>query len=135
MPNLFCLRAVRGEPLTVLVDRPLAFIHVADAAQALLAAGDVLGQCATRPWQVVNAAPDVVTIGTLAEHVRRLGASRGLDVQIENAHPSSATFTMRSRLDRLGFQPRRSLADGVAEMLTHFLAASEREPASTGARS
>jgi nucleoside-diphosphate-sugar epimerase len=134
VPNLFCLRAVRGQPLTVLVDRPLAFVHVADAAHALLAAGDVAVQGGTSPWQVVNAAPEVITIGTVAEHVRRLGASRGLDVQIENAQPSSATFTIRSRLDRYGFRPRRSLADGVAEMLTHFQAV-ECTLASTGARS
>ncbi|MBV9358182.1 MAG: NAD(P)-dependent oxidoreductase [Chloroflexi bacterium] len=134
VPNLFCLRAVRGQPLTVLVDRPLAFIHVVDAARALLAAGDLLGQATTRPWQVVNAAPEVSTIGSVAEHVRRLGASRRLDVRIENAQPSSATFTMRSRLDRLGFEPRRSLADGLAEMLSHFLVV-EGELRSTGARS
>ena len=38
VPNLFCQRAVAGEALRVLEDRPLAFIHVADAAEALLAA-------------------------------------------------------------------------------------------------
>jgi len=44
VPNLFCLRAVRGQPLPVLVDRPLAFVHVADAARALLAAADLLAE-------------------------------------------------------------------------------------------
>jgi UDP-glucuronate 4-epimerase len=134
VPNLFCLRAVRGQPLTVLVDRPLAFIHVTDAARALLAAGDMLAAPTSVAWQAVNAAPEVATIGMVAEHVRRFGASRGLDVQVENARSSPAAFTMRSRLDRLGFQSERSLADGVAEMVTHFLA-TESELAATGARS
>jgi nucleoside-diphosphate-sugar epimerase len=38
VPNLFCQRAARGEVLRVLEDRPMAFIHVEDAATALLAA-------------------------------------------------------------------------------------------------
>jgi nucleoside-diphosphate-sugar epimerase len=135
VPNLFCLRAVRGQPLTVLTDRPLAFIHVADAARALLDAGTLLAAPNAPRWQVVNAAPEVVTIGTVAEHVRRVGANRGLQVQIDNAHPSSATFAVRSHLDRFGFQPERSLADGVAEMVDHFLTATELELASIGARS
>jgi nucleoside-diphosphate-sugar epimerase len=135
VPNLFCLRAVRGEPLRVLVDRPLAFVHVADAARALLVAGDRLEDRGDAAWQVVNAAPEVATIGTVAEHVRRLGATHGLDVRIENVRPASDTFTMRSQLDRQGFRSERSLADGLAGMLAHFLSTNERELASTGARS
>ena len=33
VPNLFCQRAANGEVLQVLEDRPLAFIHVEDAAR------------------------------------------------------------------------------------------------------
>ena len=36
VPNLFCRRAARDETLQVLEDRPVAFIHVDDAADALL---------------------------------------------------------------------------------------------------
>ena len=38
VPNLFCQRAANGEVLQVLEDRPMAFIHVDDAVDALLAA-------------------------------------------------------------------------------------------------
>src|ERR671936_1950655 len=52
VPNLFCQRAAQGEVLQVQQDRPLAFIHVRDAADALLAAARLGGPT----WQVVNAA-------------------------------------------------------------------------------
>src|SRR5207248_8564430 len=42
VPNLFCQRAARGEPLQVFEDRPVAFIHVQDAAQALIRGADRL---------------------------------------------------------------------------------------------
>src|SRR5205823_2387168 len=53
VPNLFCQRAARGAPLEVLEDRPMAFIHVIDAAETLLLAAAQQSE----PWQVFNAAP------------------------------------------------------------------------------
>src|SRR5207244_13646580 len=55
VPNLFCQRAADGDALHVLEDRPMAFIHVADAAAALLAAAPLRGEA----WRVVNAGPEV----------------------------------------------------------------------------
>src|SRR5712691_12657482 len=57
VPNLFCQRAVQREALQVLEDRPVAFIHVRDAADALILAADRLGAQAPPSWEVVNAAP------------------------------------------------------------------------------
>src|SRR5712691_5095043 len=57
VPNLFCQRAARGEGLQVLEDRPVAFIHVRDAADVLILAADRLGAQAPPSWEVVNAAP------------------------------------------------------------------------------
>jgi nucleoside-diphosphate-sugar epimerase len=113
VPNLFCQCAARGEALQVLEDRPMAFIHVQDAAAALLhVASAPLGD-----WQVVNAAPEVATIGEVARTVQRLGGARGLSVQIEGDTGSQASFAVRSRMAR---EPRWRLQTGLAEVLDHF---------------
>jgi nucleoside-diphosphate-sugar epimerase len=114
VPNLFCQRAARGEALHVLEDRPLAFIHVLDAVSALLLAGDRLSG-----WDVVNAAPEVATIGQLGRTVQRLGQDRGLRVCLEGAAASEATFRVRSRLP---LQPVHTLEQSLGEVLDFFLA-------------
>jgi nucleoside-diphosphate-sugar epimerase len=96
VPNLFCKRAVAGEALRVLEDRPMAFIHVADAAEALLAAAS---QQDTLAWRVVNAAPEVLTVGQVARLVQQRMAARGeRAVTIEGDVASNATFTVQSSL-------------------------------------
>jgi nucleoside-diphosphate-sugar epimerase len=114
VPNLFCQRAVNGEVLQVHEDRPMAFIHVDDAAAALLRAVDCVGA----GWQVVNAAPEVATIGQVARTVQRLVQARGGWVRIQGVASSEATFTVRSRL--AGFAPRRTLADGLPDVFAYF---------------
>lgn len=117
VPNLFCQRAIAGEVLQVLEDRPIAFIHVDDAVQALLCAAELGGA----EWQAVNAAPEVATIGQLARTVQRLMQARGGWVRIQGAASSEATFTVRSRLDQeTDFQPARGLADGLPDVLDFF---------------
>jgi nucleoside-diphosphate-sugar epimerase len=115
VPNLFCQRAATGETLRVLEDRPMAFIHVDDAAMALLAAARI----ESTGWQAVNAAPEVVTIGEVARIVQRLMRQRGKQASTEGEIASEATFQVRSRLD---FQPRHTLATGLADVLDYFLA-------------
>jgi nucleoside-diphosphate-sugar epimerase len=116
VPNLFCQRAARGEVLQVLEDRPMAFIHVDDAAEALLASAE---RRAEEAWDVVNAAPEVATIGQVARIVQGLMRDRGGSVRIEGEASSEAGFRVNSRL--AGFAPRRSLADGLGEVLELFL--------------
>jgi nucleoside-diphosphate-sugar epimerase len=117
VPNLFCQRAVTGEVLQVLEDRPMAFIHVDDAAQALLCAADLVGP----DWQAVNAAPEVATIGQVARTVQRLMQARGGWVRIQGATSSEATFEVRSRLvEESAFRPARTLADGLPDVLDFF---------------
>jgi nucleoside-diphosphate-sugar epimerase len=113
VPNLFCQRAVKGEVLQVLEDRPLAFVHVDDAAQALLDAMD----SPLTGWTVVNAAPEVATIGQLARIVQRLAHERGCWVRLHGAASSEATFSVTSRSTR---KPTRSLADGLGDVLDYF---------------
>ena len=115
VPNLFCQRAATGDVLQVLEDRPMAFIHVRDAADALLAAARLDGE----PWQVVNAAPEVATIGQLARTVQRLAQDRRGRVRIQGAASSEAGFRVSSRL-ALAYQ--HTLADGLGDVLDFFLA-------------
>jgi nucleoside-diphosphate-sugar epimerase len=114
VPNLFCQRAAHGEVLQVLEDRPIAFIHVDDAAEALLMGAN--GLCR---FGAVNAAPEVATVGQVARIVQRLMQERGGSVRIEGAASSEAGFRVTSRL--AGFTPRRTLADGLSEVLDLFL--------------
>lgn len=118
VPNLFARRAARGEPLHVLDDRPMGFVHVEDAARALLVAAQLVGQ---QPWQAVNAAPEVYTIGQVAELVRRLAAARGRAVQVEGVVPSGAKFEVRSRLETAGFRAQYDMEQGLGPVLDHFL--------------
>jgi nucleoside-diphosphate-sugar epimerase len=115
VPNVFCRRAARGEPLQVLEDRPMAFIHVDDAAVALQASAAL----AETRWRAVNAAPEVATIGDLARTVQRLARERGEQVRIDGEAATEATFEIRSELQ---LQPRHTLASGLVEVLDYFLA-------------
>jgi nucleoside-diphosphate-sugar epimerase len=117
VPNLFCQRATRGEVLQVLQDRPTAFIHVRDAANALIAGAARLNGRG-RTWDAVNAAPQVATIGHLARTVQREARARGVGVRIQGAAASEATFTVGSRLE---FTPAERMAEGLGEVLDFFI--------------
>jgi nucleoside-diphosphate-sugar epimerase len=116
VPNLFCQRAVQGDVLQVLEDRPMAFVHVQDAAEALLAAA-TSDLPRDLPWKIFNAAPEVATIGQIARLVQRLFQERGGWVRVQGASASEAGFEVRSRLP---LAPRCSLATGLGEVLEYF---------------
>jgi nucleoside-diphosphate-sugar epimerase len=121
-PNLFCFRATRGEPIEVQSGYPLGLIHVEDAALALRWAADT----ATGPgYAQLNAPAEIATIGTIAELVRTQAAARELVVEIRNSNPAhhvtSTWPTIRSAMTTAGFCARRSVAEGLAETIDHFL--------------
>jgi nucleoside-diphosphate-sugar epimerase len=117
VPNLFCQRAAQGETLQVLEDRPMAFIHVDDAAEALLCAASLTSGST---WQVLNAAPEVASIGQVARTVERLMQERGKQTRIEGATSGSEPgFEVTSRL---ALQPRHTLQSGLVDVLDYFLA-------------
>ena len=121
VPNLLCKRAAEGHSLHVQQDRPLAFIHVDDAAEALLAAAELVHTDRVDPYQVANATSEVVTIGQLARTVQRIGERRGARVSILGAAASEASYAVRSRLAaETGFRPRRTLEDGLGEVFDLF---------------
>jgi len=93
---------------------------VADAAEALLAAGSRI----EADWQVVNAAPEVATIGQVARTVQRLAQERGAWMRIHGAASSEAGFRVTSRLR--GLEHRYTLADGLGEVLDFFLGQERR---------
>jgi nucleoside-diphosphate-sugar epimerase len=124
VPNLFCRQAARGEALQVLEDRPVAFIHVQDAADALLRASARLNT--SNVWDVVNAAPEVATIGQVARTVQRMMRARGGSVEIHGAASSEASFRVLSALDEDGFRPQHSLANSLGEVLDFFQTTSAR---------
>jgi nucleoside-diphosphate-sugar epimerase len=115
VPNLFCQRAASGDVLQVLEDRPMAFVHVGDAADALLAAAQLRGDA----WQVVNAAPEVATIGQVARTVQGLAQDRHLCVRLQGAVSSESGFRVSSRL---AIEYRHNLGDGLGEVLDFFVA-------------
>ena len=120
VPNLFCQRAARGEVLHVLEDRPLAFIHVQDAVEALLLAAERVSSASA--WEVVNAAPEVATIGQVARIVQRLAQQRGRWVRLHGAATSgaTATFEVRSKL-KPSLQACHSLEQDLGEVFDFFL--------------
>jgi len=115
VPNLFCQRAADGDVLHVLEDRPMAFIHVGDAADALLAAAQLSGES----WQVVNASPEVAMVGQVARTVQRLAQERHAWVRIQGAASSEAGFRVSSRL---AVEYQHTLSDGLGEVIDFFLA-------------
>ncbi|MDQ6675036.1 MAG: NAD(P)-dependent oxidoreductase [Chloroflexota bacterium] len=121
VPNLFCQRAADGKILEVHADRALAFIHVQDAAEALVKASARLKAAMREPvWEVVNAAPEVATIGQVARTVAGLMECRGGSVEIHGSTSAEATFQVRSSLAADGFQPQHTLANGLGDVLDFF---------------
>ena len=126
VPNLFCQRAACGEVLHVLEDRPMAFIHVEDAATALLLGAERLARVPCAPgaegFEVLNAAPEVASIGQVARTVQRLAEARGRWVRMQGlSSTAEGGFTVRSRLDDDGFRARHTLASGLGAVLDLFL--------------
>ena len=114
VPNLFCMRAARGLPLEVKEDRPMAFVHVDDAASALVAADALLREHA-EPWLMVNAAPEVATIGAVARAVQQVSAT---PATVLGEAASEATFAVRSRL--ADWRVSHTLEDSLADVLDYF---------------
>ena len=121
VPNLFCLRAARGEPLVVHpgANRPIGFVHLDDAVEALLLAAEASAAPGATAY---NATSEVLTVGEVAEAVRAAGERRGLAVRIVGAAPAPAErWSVRSALDPLGFHPRRAMRECLDEVLAYYL--------------
>jgi UDP-glucose 4-epimerase len=121
-PNLFCWQVARGDKVTVRSTEAVGLAHVEDVARGLLLVGDR----STEPgYDVFNLAPQVATIGEIARAVVELAEARELaPIDVELVGPGlveEPSPVIASRLTDLGFTARRSLRDGLAETLDHFL--------------
>jgi nucleoside-diphosphate-sugar epimerase len=126
VPNLFSLRAVEGQPLTVhpSANRPIGFLHLDDAVQSLRVAGQLAqaDPSADRPGaRAVNAVSEVLSVGEVAAIVEREAAARSLNAQIEGAGPlSSARWSVVSSLDAAGFRPARTMTESLGAVLDYY---------------
>ena len=120
-PNLFAYRLAHGEPIEVRSAASVALIHVADAAAALLAAEAI----ADDAYRVVNAVGEVTTIPRVAAELADLAAARELVPEIRQLcmadDPATPLPVVRSAFDPDVFSPRKSLREGLSEILDHFL--------------
>ena len=121
VPNLFCLRAARRQPLVVHAgaNRPIGFLHLDDAVEALLVAARLGVEPGARSY---NAVSEVLTVGEVAGIVAACARRRGLAVRVEGAAPPPDTrLSVRSGLDDIGFHPRRAMDESLDEVLAYYL--------------
>jgi UDP-glucuronate 4-epimerase len=122
VPNLFCLRAAAGETLTVNpgANRPIGFLHLDDAVQALRMAGEVArarGSGAT----AMNAVAEVLGVGEVAAIVEREAAARALRVSVAGAGSlAGSRWTVTSSLDAAGFRPTRAMSQSLGDVLDYY---------------
>jgi nucleoside-diphosphate-sugar epimerase len=122
VPNLFCLRTVAGEPLTVNAgaNRPIGFLHLDDAVQSLRAAANVARARETGAWPV-NVVSEVLGVGEVAAIVEREARVRGLSPQIEGAGPLiGPRWSAASSLDAVGFRPSRTMSESLGAVLDYY---------------
>jgi UDP-glucuronate 4-epimerase len=133
VPNLFSLRAVTGQPLTVhpRANRPIGFLHLDDAVQALRVAARLAEQSAgpssavaangLRGVGAVNAVSEVLSVGEVAAIVEREAAARGLQTEITGTGPlSSPRWSVASSLDAAGFRPARVMSESLGAVLDYY---------------
>jgi nucleoside-diphosphate-sugar epimerase len=146
VPHAFCLRALAGETLEIHPSglRPLAFLHLNDAVEALVAAGAHAG------YAPANAVGEVATALDVARAVERAALERGLEVRVREgtsppgplsqgergnaardrliagkADSAPAGFRVKSRLEAVGWRPAGRLDDparGIPAILAHYAA-------------
>lgn len=122
VPNLFCTRVVAGEPLTVHAgaNRPIGFLHLDDAVQALRVAAIIAlarGAGATS----VNAVSEVLGVGEVAAMVEHEAGIRGLSTSIEGAGPlTGPRWSVASSLEAAGFRPARTMSESLGAVLDYY---------------
>ncbi|MFN8634479.1 MAG: NAD(P)-dependent oxidoreductase [Chloroflexota bacterium] len=122
VPNLFCLRAATGQLLTVSAgaNRPIGFLHLDDAVQALRLAA-TLAHAGGSGARAVNAVSEVLGVGEVAAIVEREATARDLQTSIQGAGPlSAARWSVASSLDAAGFRPARTMQESLGEVLDYY---------------
>jgi nucleoside-diphosphate-sugar epimerase len=120
VPQRFCLQAARREPLRVATgpSSHLAFIHIADTVEGLICLRD-----APDDVDVANVACEVLSVAEVARAVQEAVRHRGLEMRIDYDGRPGAARPGEVGTPLSAFQPRRRIAEGVAAVLDHYLAA------------
>jgi nucleoside-diphosphate-sugar epimerase len=122
VPNLFCLRTVAGESLTVHAgaNRPIGFLHLEDAVRALRASAEVAHARGAGAWPI-NVVSEVLGVGEVAAIVEREASARGLSPRIEGAGPlTGPRWSVASSLNAAGFLPTRTMSGSLGEVLDYY---------------
>jgi UDP-glucuronate 4-epimerase len=122
VPNLFCMRTAAGDPLTVHAgaNRPIGFLHLDDAVQALRVAARVAESRDSGAW-AFNAVSEVLGVGEVAAIVEREAGARGLNAQVAGAGPlSGPRWSVDSSLNAGGFLPTRAMRSSLGEVLDYY---------------
>lgn len=122
VPNLFCKRTVAGEPLTVNAgaNRPIGFLHLDDAVQALRVAAEVTRSRGSGA-RAVNAVSEVLGVGEVAAIVEHEAGARGMRPIVTGAGPlTGPRWSVASSLDAAGFRPTRTMRSSLGEVLDYY---------------
>jgi UDP-glucuronate 4-epimerase len=122
VPNLFCRRVIKGEPLVVHpgANRPIGFLHLDDAVASLRAAAAFARADATHAL-AVNAVSEALGVGEVAAIVEREAAARDLPAHIQGAGPlAGVRWSVSSLLDTAGFRPQRTMAQSLGAVLDYY---------------
>jgi UDP-glucuronate 4-epimerase len=122
VPNLFCMRALAGEPLRVnaSANRPIGFLHVDDAVQALRLSAEA-ARARGSGAEAYNAVSEVLGVGEVAAIVERAAAVRRLAVDIQGAGPlTGPRWSVTSSLMADGFRPTRTMAESLPAVLDYY---------------
>jgi nucleoside-diphosphate-sugar epimerase len=128
VPNLFCLRAVAGQTLRVNpgANRPIGFLHLDDAVQALRVSVD-LALARGAGASAVNAVSEVLGVGEVAAIVEHAASLRHLDARVEGAGPlSGPRWSVASSLDAAGFRPTRTMGESLGEVMDYYRRSQEK---------
>ncbi len=116
--NAMTRSAIQNGALTVngLGQQYRPFVHVLDASDAILSV--IRAEPKTVRGQVFNVGGDHLnfTIRGLAEEVQRGFPSVTVNHAVENTDVRSYHVRFQKIVDMLGYKPKRSIADGVAEI-------------------
>jgi UDP-sulfoquinovose synthase len=130
--NRYCTQAVIGEPLTVYGTggQQRGFLPLRDSIQCLTIALDHPPE--RGEYRVFNQFEDVYDVATLADKVRAVGRSLGLDariVHLENPRTEVEQHHYRpdhDHLRNLGYQPTSDMETELADVLSDLIPHRER---------
>jgi nucleoside-diphosphate-sugar epimerase len=101
-------------------NRPIGFLHLDDAVQALRLSAELV-RARGAGAEAINAVSEVLGVGEVAAIVERAATQRRLTIQVEGAGPlTGPRWSVASVLDAAGFRPARTMASSLGEVLDYY---------------